>query len=66
MIFRLEIPGMTCGGCARTIVAAIKGIDVHAEIETDVPGRIVRVDSGMDSAALIAAIKDAGYEARVG
>lgn len=66
MKFRFEVPGMTCGGCARTIVAAIKGVDTQAEIETDVPGKIVRIDSGRDSAPLVAAIKAAGYEARVG
>ncbi len=66
MKFRFEVPGMTCGGCARTIVAAIRGIDAQAEIETDVPGHIVRVDSGRESASLIAAIKAAGYDARPG
>ncbi len=66
MKFRFDVPGMTCGGCARTIVAAIKGVDAQAEIETDVPGRIVRVDSGSDSATLVAAIKTAGYDAREG
>ncbi|OWQ97138.1 heavy metal transporter [Sphingopyxis bauzanensis] len=66
MKFRFEVPGMTCGGCARTIVAAIKGVDAQAEVDTDVPGRIVRVDTGRDSDPLIAAIKAAGYDARLG
>lgn len=66
MKFCFDVPGMTCGGCARTIVAAIKGVDAQAEIETDVPGRIVSVDSSRDSAPLVAAIKAAGYDARAG
>ncbi len=66
MMFRFEIPGMTCGGCARSITKAIQGIDAQAKVETDIPGRRVTVKSRADSASLIAAIKEAGYESRVG
>lgn len=66
MMIRFEIPGMTCGGCTRSITSAIQGIDAQAKVETDIPGRHVTVESSADSASLIAAIQEAGYEIRVG
>lgn len=64
-MIRFEIPGMTCGGCARSITKAIQGIDAQATVETDIPGRHVSVETHMDSASLIGAVREAGYEARV-
>ncbi len=65
-MIRFEIPGMTCGGCARSVTTAIQGIDARATVKTDIAGRQVSVESSVDSASLIAAIQAAGYEARVG
>ena len=67
MTIRFNIPGMTCGGCARSITKAIQGIDTAATVETDISERRVSVETGADSAdsaALIAAIREAGYEAQ--
>lgn len=64
MTIHFEIPGMTCGGCARSITTAIQSLDAQATIETDVPGRRFSIDSRLDSVSLIAAIREAGYEAR--
>lgn len=60
---RFTVPGMTCGGCARSILNAILGIDAQATVETDIPARRVSVASRADSETLIAAMRDAGYEA---
>ncbi len=40
MMIRFEIPGMACGGCARSITTAIQGIDAQAKVETDIPGSV--------------------------
>ena len=67
MTIRFNIPGMICGGCARSITKAIQGIDTAAKVETDISERRVSVETGADSAdsaALIAAIREAGYEAQ--
>lgn len=64
MTIRFNIPGMTCGGCARSITKAIQGIDTAAKVETDIPERRVSVETSADGASLIAAIREAGYEAQ--
>src|SRR3546814_6844576 len=48
MSIRFNIPGMTCGGCARSITKAIQGIDTQAEVETDIPERLVSVETSAD------------------
>ncbi|MBO9695969.1 MAG: heavy-metal-associated domain-containing protein [Sphingopyxis sp.] len=63
-MIRFDIPGMTCGGCVRSIVSAIHGVDAQAAVETDVETRSVRVKSGASRAALVEAIREAGYEAQ--
>jgi|TARA_R110000782_G_scaffold259575_1_gene350206 copper chaperone len=64
MMIRFEIPGMTCGGCARSVTTAIQGIDAQAKVEIDIPGKSVCVESRADRNSLIEAIREAGYEAR--
>ena len=64
MTIHYEIPGMTCGGCARSIITAIQSLDAQATIETDISGRRVSVDSRLDSVSLLAALREAGYDAR--
>lgn len=65
MMIRFEIPGMTCGACARSISTAIQNIDAQAKVETDIPGKSARVESRVDIANLIKTIREAGYEVRV-
>ena len=33
-MLELTLPGMTCGGCARGVTAAIKSVDPAAEVVT--------------------------------
>ncbi len=61
-MFRFHVPGMTCGGCARSVTAAIKSVDASAQIETDLASKIIRAESRANSATLAAAIRDAGYD----
>ena len=60
-MFELTLPGMTCGGCARGVTAAIKAIDPTAEIVTDVASRKVQVTTAVDIDAVKDAVKNAGY-----
>lgn len=62
-MLELNLPGMTCGGCARGVTAAIKSVDPAAEVVTDVPGRTVRVESSAKPEAIKAAVEEAGYTA---
>jgi copper chaperone len=62
MTFKVE--GMTCGGCARAVTNAVKGVDPEAEVAADVPGRTVTVASRADQARIVAALAEAGYTAQ--
>lgn len=57
----LDLPGMTCGGCARGVTAAIRELDPAAEVETDVENRKAKVRTSAPEAAVRQAMIDAGY-----
>jgi len=61
---RFKIPGMTCGGCARSITNAIQSVDPAAEINTNVPERLVTIKTAADEQSLVEVIREAGYEAQ--
>ena len=58
------VAGMSCGHCKAAVteeleqVAGVTGVDVDLEA-----GRVLVTGDGLDDAALLAAIEDAGYEA---
>jgi copper chaperone len=58
------VPGMHCGHCERAVadeLSAVAGVEsVEVDLETK---RVVVAGSGLDDAALRAAIDEAGYEA---
>lgn len=60
-MIELTLPGMTCGGCARGVTAAIKSVDPTAEVVTDVAARKVQVTTTADTEAVKTAVKNAGY-----
>lgn len=60
---RFKVPGMTCGGCARSITKAIQSVDPAAKIATNVPDRLVTVETAANEQSLAAVIREAGYEA---
>ena len=67
MDIRLQIEGMTCGGCkaaVERVLASQPGVSgVSVDLAT---GSAVAVaDGAVDTATLIAAVEDAGYEARL-
>lgn len=63
-MFRLHIPNMTCGGCAKSVTRALLNVDPQARIETDPPAREVRVNSDLAESAFLAALSEAGYPAK--
>lgn len=60
---RFNVPEMSCNHCKASIEKAIKGVDAAAEIDVDLDAKTVAVESRITEAALVDAIKDAGYEA---
>ncbi|WP_456446923.1 CopZ family metallochaperone [Thiolapillus sp.] len=62
---RLKITGMTCGHCVahtKKALEAVPGV-VEADVSLEPGGAVVKGEASAD--ALVAAVKDAGYEAQV-
>lgn len=60
---QFHIENMTCGGCAKSVTAAIRSVDKDAEISADPPNRTVEVTSAAKRADIEAVLKEAGYPA---
>jgi len=60
-MYRFEVPGMKCSGCARKVERAIKAKDASAEFNADLENKRVTVTSSMPQADIAEAIQDAGY-----
>lgn len=58
-----EVQGMTCGGCQRSVVAALERAGIIVALEdVSVPDGTVRLDAQAPEATVRQAIEDAGYE----
>lgn len=57
------IQGMTCGGCAGKVTAAIDLVPGVSGTDVDIATRTVTVGGDFDDIAIRAAIVSAGYEA---
>ncbi|THD72857.1 copper chaperone [Thalassobius vesicularis] len=60
---KFNVPAMKCGHCTAAIQKSVTEADPTALLEFDIPGRMVEIDSADDAATLLAAIKEAGFEA---
>jgi len=60
---KFTVPEMSCGHCTSAIEKGIKGVDQAAEVTCDLSDRSVAVQSTLGNDAIVAAIKEAGYEA---
>jgi copper chaperone len=60
-MLRFHIPNMTCGGCARSVTAALSSVDPKARIEPDPVTREVRIETTAKEEALRAVLNKAGY-----
>jgi P-type Cu+ transporter len=63
----LDVTGMTCGGCARRVEAALRQVPGVADARVDLGARRAQVDvaAGTTVARLIEAVTQAGYPASV-
>lgn len=65
MTSTILIPNMTCGGCAKGVLASIRAVAPEAHPEFDVAARRVTVTGTADLEALIAALQADGWQAAV-
>ena len=64
-MIELTIGDMTCGGCVASITRVVKGLDPNATVDANVESKRVRIDSPIDTEAVVAAIEHAGYHPQV-
>jgi P-type Cu+ transporter len=62
---RLSILGMTCAGCVSAVEAALKGVPGVTSATVNFADHSAVVKGTVDPDALVAAVKQAGYEAAV-
>ena len=60
----LSIGGMTCGGCANAVTRGLAGVPGVASVTVDRVSGHARVDGSADTPTLIAAVEQAGLDAR--
>ncbi len=60
---KLNIPDMTCGHCKAAVEKAVASVDANAKVAVDLDTRTVEIDSSADMDAILAALKEEGYEA---
>lgn len=59
---KFHVPEMSCGHCTAAITKEISALDPEANVTADLDARTVEVATERPSAAVIDAIKAAGYE----
>ncbi len=59
-----SVPGMHCGHCKAAVTGELEGVSGVASVDVDLETKLVTVrGEGLDDAALVAAIDEAGYDA---
>jgi copper chaperone len=61
MNVQLKVPDMACSACANAISQAVKQVDTHAQVETDLTTKIVTITTQQPLEDLKQAIVAAGY-----
>ena len=65
-MYELQVEGMTCGGCVRSVTKAVQSVDGNARVEVDLASKKVKVESQAGLDAVKAAISEAGYDVTAG
>jgi len=65
-MYELQVEGMSCGGCVRSVTKSVQSVDSNARVDVDLPTKKVRVDTQASLEAVKTAIGEAGYEVTAG
>lgn len=60
----LHVPGMTCGGCLKSVTSALQKLDPQARVEGNLENHTITVASDKAEDSLLTALKNAGYPAQ--
>jgi copper chaperone len=55
------VPGMACSTCANNITNAVKTVDVHALVKTDLQTKMVSVETQAERTTIEQVLITAGY-----
>ena len=61
----LNITGMSCGHCVKAVEGALKGVPGVEQVQVSLEGGKATVQGNADVQALVAAVKEEGYNASV-
>ena len=65
-MIKLKVSGMTCDHCVRAVTDALSGVaGVEKVVEVDRERNAAVVEGQPEAAALLAAIREEGYEAEI-
>jgi copper chaperone len=63
----IEVSGMSCPHCANTVKCALEAVPgVTRVVSVELESGLAKVEGDANAAELVAAVRQAGYEARVG
>lgn len=61
-MYQLQVEGMSCGGCVRSVTKSVQAVDGNAKVDVDLDSKTVRIDSQASLDSVKSAIDEAGYE----
>lgn len=61
----LSVAGMTCQNCVKHVTHALEGVPGVEQVAVDLESGTARVQGNPDVQALVAAVQEEGYEAKV-
>lgn len=59
----LNVPDMSCGHCKAAVEGAVAGVDPQARVEVNLDNRTAKIGTALPTDQVLAALKEAGYEA---
>jgi copper chaperone len=65
-MYELQVEGMSCGGCVRSVTKSVQAVDGNAKVDIDLASKKVRVETRASLDAVKSAIGEAGYEVTAG
>jgi copper chaperone len=65
-MYELQVEGMSCGGCVRSVTRSVQAVDGNAKVDVDLESKKVRVETQASLDAVKSAISDAGYDVTAG
>ncbi|QDK42355.1 copper chaperone [Bacteriovorax stolpii] len=60
-MYEIKVSGMTCGGCVRSVTAALKSLDSMANINVNLSAQLITVESDKSRDEIESTIEEAGY-----